>query len=246
VQWQRLALSAAGGFASAAPGGLHPIAADDLRDTVVAFTGGTIPEWALSDTHVGVAARGVTAHDLPLAAILDVADPNAERWTMFAVIPDDDTSVAGEAHRERWRDWLQWANLLQFLGSIDSERTAWIGAASQRGGPAVDDLYVLSLARGAAVRFETLARSEISDEMQESLELIIDSEVRAFVTDALLAGAPEVEAGPEYDGVPVEAAWPASRVGVMPVGDERTVDDWDIRPVDRWTVPELLTRLRGN
>lgn len=242
TDWQRLALSAVGGFAADA--GLQPVAADSIEPMAHAFTRGDTFDPPAADQPVALAARGVTLHGMPLGVVLDAGDPNAERWTAFAVIPDDATSLLGDEHRERWRDWLQWANVLQFLGPIDSERTAWIRTTSQARSEAVDDLWVMTLSRPGPTPSGTPAAG-LSADIQEQLDEILDAQVRAFVEQAAVAGAPPFVVGDEVAGIPVEVAWPDRQIGVMVAGDERRVDGWDVRPVDRWTLDELLERLRG-
>ena len=47
------------------------------------------------------------------------------------------------------------------------------------------------------------------------------------------------------DDTPVEVAWPARRVGILPSGGRRpsTLTDWDLRTPDKWTPAELLAAL---
>jgi hypothetical protein len=58
------------------------------------------------------------AHDLtglPIIVALDTADPDHLRWSALAVLDDSDTVLDTEAHKDRWRAWLYWTNLTQFL-----------------------------------------------------------------------------------------------------------------------------------
>ena len=146
LAWSRV--SAVGGFAAAVDGGVHPVTAETLRSTVSAMALGREPVWSTTESPAAFGVASTTLHDLPLGVLLDGANPDLERWTAFAVIADDATALASDSHRERWRDWLQWANVLQFLGPIDSEQTAWISAASMGSASGLDDLFILSTAVG--------------------------------------------------------------------------------------------------
>ena len=242
--WQRLALSAVAGFAADA-GGIHSVDAASVSPTVRSFALGVDAEWASATAPVAMAARAVALHGLPLGLVLAASDPNDERWTAFVVIPDDTASLLSDEHRERWRDWLQWANVLQFLGPIDSERTAWIGATSQAKSDALEDLWVVTLSRPGPARAAE-PRMGLSDEVREQLEDVLDPEVRELVESAAAAaGVPRFVVGEEVDGVPIEVAWPEQHVAVMVPGDERRVEGWDVRPVEKWKLDELLERLRG-
>ncbi|MBA9002714.1 DEAD/DEAH box helicase [Thermomonospora cellulosilytica] len=74
---------------------------------------------------------GPTAGDLILVRTTDrsgcplvvLADLRTQAWSGFAVI-DDRTSVIeaeAEAHKRRWKAWLYWGNLLQFLTHGDGD-----------------------------------------------------------------------------------------------------------------------------
>ena len=71
------------------------------------------------DTGDGVAAfKGSTMNGTRFDASLSTASPagpNAEVWTVRLVLADDEDAVHDMDHRDRWRDWLHWANVLQFL-----------------------------------------------------------------------------------------------------------------------------------
>ncbi|MEV8065874.1 DEAD/DEAH box helicase [Streptomyces sp. NPDC085995] len=55
---------------------------------------------------------------LPLLFTVDATDgeePEAVRWSALAVLDDRDEVLGTDAHKLRWRAWLYWSNLLQFL-----------------------------------------------------------------------------------------------------------------------------------
>ena len=69
--------------------------------------------------------------------------------------------------------------------------------------------------------------------------------MRVLARSALERGAPDLIAGFEVDGHPIEAMWPDQRVGIALDGDDRGVDGFEVRPVSDWTLDELLARLQG-
>jgi hypothetical protein len=46
---------------------------------------------------------------------LDAADPEALKWTALTILDDGDAVLDTDEHKERWRSWLYWTNLTQFL-----------------------------------------------------------------------------------------------------------------------------------
>ncbi len=58
------------------------------------------------------------AHDLtglPIIVALDAADTDRLRWSALAVLDDTDEVLDTDAHKQRWRAWLYWTNITQFL-----------------------------------------------------------------------------------------------------------------------------------
>src|SRR5207247_11108570 len=96
-----------------------------------------------------VSARWETPSGLPVVGLLDgrleVGGPNAERWTVVTVVNDRPVALAEPAHHGRWRDWLQWSNVVQFL---QGAREFVVSAVSE--GPARDpaDLTIVAGACG--------------------------------------------------------------------------------------------------
>ena len=191
--------------------------------------------------------RWISPHGLAITAMLAAAQPNLARWTAFAVLDDSESAIAEAGHRDCWRDWLQWANLLQFLGPVESERTGIIRGVSRLQNVDLDDLWILT-ARAASVAIAeppVPATVELSQGMKEELELVGDKQVRLLAESALVQGAPMFTAGHEFNGVPIEAAWPERRVGVAVDEEPGDFGDWDVRPVSRWPIDELLEALKG-
>ena len=239
--WSDLACSLVAGFAAVGANG-H-VASDSVRTALeTASKGDEIP---ISGDGPLLGATWVNEVELRLTAFLDLMNPNSERWTVVAAVPDDEVDYMDPVHRERWRSWLSWTNVLQFLGPIDSERTAWVAGTSEAGSPDQDDLWILTRAGDSSTVISPVVigaplRVSVNSQMEEELELLEDDEVEDLVRNALEHGAADFIAGYEFDGQPIEAAWPNEKVAVMPQGDTTEISGWDIRGVDQWTVDELL------
>ncbi|MFF6786835.1 DEAD/DEAH box helicase [Streptomyces sp. NPDC012510] len=59
--------------------------------------------------------RTQDAHGLPLVFALDAAHPEHLAWTALAILDDAREVLDSSEHRLRWRSWLYWSNLIQFL-----------------------------------------------------------------------------------------------------------------------------------
>jgi hypothetical protein len=141
-----------------------------------------------------------------------------------------DTRVEGD--RARWHDWLLLANILQHLGDNAIVTTTRAYTPGDLGGG-----VATTASSPAAIADELLG--EILDPAALPLgQAAFDAGWRDLVV-----GYPS---GDEHD-TPVEIAWPAARVGILPSGVERpsTLLDWDLRVPEEWTVETLLSALNG-
>lgn len=62
--------------------------------------------------------RARDTNGLPLRYVLDGRTGRAAhqlRWSAIALLDDDDAALETEQHKLRWRAWLYWSNLVQFL-----------------------------------------------------------------------------------------------------------------------------------
>lgn len=240
-QWESLALSAVtGAFSDAHDRGGS--AASNIETAMrTAIRSGTLTP-AGDDI---VAATWSTANGLSLHLFLPRTDSDKERWTVVAAIADADHDVRSSGHQQRWRDWLRWSNVLQLLQS-DHRREAVICARSEADDIDLDQLWIVTppTETATATAPETPVESvQLSTEMIEELDFVDDDSTRDLVRNALQAGAPDFVAGYELDGQPIEAAWETQRVGVL-VSDDRTADNWTLRPAADWTLDELLDALK--
>jgi hypothetical protein len=247
-QWERLALSAvAGAFADCSNRGA--LRADEIAPTIAAGVRlSPPPPGSAAAEPRALSARWASIREHQLTLVLDVRDPNAERWTVVSALADDASTVSTDTHRGRWRDWLQWANLLQFLRSPG--RDAVMCATSQADLVPVDNLWILDGVATAGTEAspapspEPVAVTSLTDGQEDELSLILVDEIAQLVRQVLLAGAPDFVSGAELDGESLEASWPDQRVGIARDGQQVNLDGWDIRPVARWTVQTLVESLK--
>lgn len=249
-EWRRVVLSVVGGIGGR--DGLHAVDRNGLGKVLDAALAGRESEFGdVAEQPVAHVDRYVTAGGLGLATVLDANDPNAEQWTVISVLPDDE-SIAEEAHKTRWVDWLAWANLLQFLGQPQDSRGAIIAGSSQASAGDHDDLWLRYLAGASTSEATELAdlssaiapsTAEPTDEQQEELDLMDDA-VRKLVEGVLDPSGPTLVAGHETgEGLVVEAAWPDRKVGVLVAGTDVPAG-WNARPVGEWSVTELRAALK--
>ena len=236
--WERLALSAvAGAFSAAERKGSSMLdAVPGVLASAVANGLETVPSEEDGEVMIGVFE---TEHRLRVHCLLQLPQ-DGERWTVITSLPDAATDLAAPEHRRRWQDWLQWANVLQFLRGTG--RDAIVCAASS-GAEAIADAW---LADGGERTASAPAAVELSEDQIDQLELLEFVSVRELVESVLEAGAPDFVAGFESEGgAVIEAAWPERRVGIT-AGDVSIGEGlatWDIRDVSDWTKDGLLTAL---
>ncbi|MEU4446508.1 DEAD/DEAH box helicase [Actinosynnema sp. NPDC050801] len=68
--------------------------------------------------------RGTDLRGLPIVYTLDAArgtTPGELRWTALTVLDDDGDALDTPAHKLRWRAWLYWSNLVQFLAYVGGD-----------------------------------------------------------------------------------------------------------------------------
>ncbi|MCK9895051.1 DEAD/DEAH box helicase [Frankia sp. AgB32] len=59
--------------------------------------------------------RSRDGNGLLILVTLDAAEPATPRWSAVAVLDDSSVALDENGHRQRWRAWLYWTNLTQFL-----------------------------------------------------------------------------------------------------------------------------------
>jgi ATP-dependent helicase YprA (DUF1998 family) len=90
-----------------------------LRGQLTAFPGGEHHDKPVVPDEAGIGPVHVfrTQDDtgLPIVFAVDAADPEALKWSALTILDDSDAELDTDEHKERWRSWLYWTNLTQFL-----------------------------------------------------------------------------------------------------------------------------------
>lgn len=226
----------------------------DVVDAAVELEADPVP----GDTGPWFLSRCRSSSSLPLTCLLDtrsdVGGASAERWTVLSVLDDRTAALHTPEHPGRWRDWLQWANVLQFVEGPG--RQAILATASGGGRVTVEDLDGIPTHPSAAPTPIATGPSEASlrPEAAEELDLILDDHARTLTEDVLRSGGPVPTAGwePEEgmdEGWTLEVAWPGARVAILADAVESrdrwlATTGWDARPAAGWTSAELIRVLK--
>ena len=252
--WNRLARSVVGGGTHHGAQAVDASAASAVLDA--AAKAEELPEIpAVDDSPLFLAAQFESQNGLRITALLDdLARTEDEDWTVFSMLPDSAADVATEQHPERWHDWHQWSNLIQFLGPIGSDRCAVIAATSQAGAFLLDPLRISRHMSSVPIVLEgkdaedpvlESANVSVSEEMMDELDLLEEDNVRELVLAVLARGAADFTSGLEDDeGSPIEAAWPDKGVGVSADGVTHKTS-LDVRPASEWPIEDLIDALKG-
>jgi len=162
---------------------------------------------------------------------------NAEAWTVRLVLADDEAAVQDTDHRDRWRDWLHWGNVLQFLDA-DGCQTLITTTSIER--DIAVDLYAVEPTEPTIAVSDTALPDNIEAEIgladQSIHELLravsANPQARSFVV------------GEETDdGGVIEVAWPDSKVAVL-INGQIAPDGWTARTAAEWNAPTLLAAIR--
>ncbi|ASR03333.1 DEAD/DEAH box helicase [Gordonia rubripertincta] len=175
---------------------------------------------------------------LPLWVCADPVDFEATLGVL-TVLDDSDTEVGGPVHDTRWRDWLRWSNVLQFLatprfGALMPRRMAAIWTTRS-----LDEFWAqpIPLADRAA------GRSDITFRMSPEWQLVskytdpaATELVSALAQSGVEAPEPGFEVGPVDSVWQVELAWEEGQVAVV-IDSEPERDKW--LEDGGWTVARL-------
>jgi hypothetical protein len=212
---------------------------------------------------------------LPVTVIVDQRVKPAGGWTAFAVIDDRIPVIESdqEAHRRRWRAWLYWGNLVQFLdyGPGDGDQIAYTNL--QAADPHAL-AYALKVAGASGLRTHySLHRRSVVEESPWAAEVAasaaqphVDADVRwpmdllaaevgplaHALRDRGVSPPPPDYVGYELDdqGWQAELAWDPPKVAILAEGPH-AVDcaavfaaaGWDARLAKDWPPDELARRI---
>ncbi|MFF4521300.1 DEAD/DEAH box helicase [Streptomyces bluensis] len=107
-----------------------------LRGELAAFSGAERADRPVVPDSAGIGPvhvfRSTDASGLPIVFALDAADPENLRWTALTVLDDSDAVLDTDEHKQRWRAWLYWSNLTQFLTGNGGDGVQLAGSAAAR------------------------------------------------------------------------------------------------------------------
>ncbi|MEV6009164.1 DEAD/DEAH box helicase [Streptomyces sp. NPDC051976] len=201
------------------------------------------------------------ASGCPLTIVLDPrGGPTRAVWTALTVLDDRAESVRDDeaGHRRRWRAWLYWSNLLQFLDAGEGDgvqlTTGMLADFQPRELGVTGGVGWLASQRGVPQP----AAGVRDPAWDDTIELLVDEPGLLALAQALAnRDVPVPEAGYELgaEAWPAELAWPDRRVGVVLAhrpdpGSGRDVDaaerdnayrvaGWQVRTATEWDAGEL-------
>jgi rubrerythrin len=143
------------------------------------------------------------------AKVIAAVQPAADAVTAGTVLDDRLEALEADEHQPRWRSWLYWSNLLQFLGEASFQMTS-------TGVDDIDPARSLPENRIDHVSHEGSGIDVDPSWEHADLELIDDQASRDVALKLKELGVAAPEIGEEHvEGIPAELAWPASRVAVV-------------------------------
>lgn len=216
--WRALAMTTA--LAAGAVGSQMPVT--EMTDATDRAARHEVISPAPHDT--GIAAMTwTTSNGQPAATLLEDSEDSSPTVALTL-------DTATDPDKARWTDWLHMANLLQHL----------------------EDTAVLSTTRtytpAQAASPTPVPEPQAEEAAADLLAGMIDQAAIPLAEAAVNQGWTELVVdypAQDQDDTPIEAAWPACKVGILPSGVPRpsTLVDWDLRTPDAWTVQELLDAL---
>ncbi|MDT8910049.1 DEAD/DEAH box helicase [Amycolatopsis sp. PS_44_ISF1] len=162
------------------------------------------------------------------------------RWSAIAILDDAPDALDTAAHKTRWRAWLYWSNLIQFLAFSGGDGVALAGSSAPS--YPVDALAVCGEAPVDAAA-EAPATEPQDPAWTEILELLDEDEPRSALTALAHQLAGLGKAAPVYGfelGAgrwQVDFAWPGQRLGIVldDEGSEAT-HRLSVYDAEGWTV----------
>jgi ATP-dependent helicase YprA (DUF1998 family) len=166
------------------------------------------------------AVRWETAHGLPVHTLVQRG-----KSEVHAVVSLDG---AAEPEPNRWRDWLQLGNWLQYLGAR-----------------AIITTHASHLPQRTRLPLPPPPTRALPD-AATAFDDVFDAGAQALGRIAAEAGFVDFGVGEGFgaDDTPVELLWRRQRVGILAAGmGTLPVDGWDVRASELWTPEALLAAL---
>ncbi|MFB7859033.1 DEAD/DEAH box helicase [Rhodococcus qingshengii] len=212
------------------------------------FLGGTKADSESDGTVMLVPRTGLSG--LPLIVVADPAD-HVPTTGVLSVLDDRHTEVGGPEHAAQWREWLRWANVLQFLtlprfGHQMPMRMVEIWTRR-----CVDPLAQSHIPLSAPTQSATAGKvAELAPEwavVRDYTDPVLAKLIEIMAAAAMDVPEAGAEVGPDQSIWQVELAWPAAKVAVVvDVDDDRdqwlAKDGWTVQTVEDENVPDTLAR----
>ncbi|WP_236731918.1 DEAD/DEAH box helicase [Mycolicibacterium peregrinum] len=207
--------------------------AASLPGALQQYLGGTTPESDPKGTVLVVPRVGRSG--VPLYVCADPA--NFESTTgVLAVLDDRLAEVGGPKHAERWRDWLRWSNIVQFLTVPRHGESAPLRMAeiwSRESADAFAGAYIpLSVTESGRIDIAFSLSAEWEEVLHYSDPSLTGLVTKLAQHDTAIPD-PGAEVGPDDSVWQVELAWPAPKVAVV-IDDDPERDTW--LAAQGWTV----------
>jgi hypothetical protein len=174
-----------------------------------------------------VVVHRVGRSGLPLYICADPADFEPTIGVL-AALDDSDSEVGGPKHSERWRDWLRWSNLLQFLTVPRHGESMPLRMAEVWSRKSVDAFAAANVPLSVVGSTRIDVAFAMPSEWEEVLQYS-DASLAGLVTELAQRGAavpePGVEVGPDDSVWQVELAWPTPKIAVV-IDDDDERDAW--------------------
>ncbi|WP_347958107.1 DEAD/DEAH box helicase [Gordonia aichiensis] len=197
----------------------------ELGDTLVALASG---QTVTSDPAGSVVV--VPRHGLSGIPLFICADPTDFEATLgvLTVLDDSASEVGGGDHDERWRGWLRWSNVLQFVasphyGSLLPRRMSAVWTVRSLPDFAAAPIPLAS-GRQERTDFDFRASPEW-DLVRKYTDPTLDGVVKALAERKIGVPEPGMEVGPDDSVWQVELAWESEHVAVV-IDEDDERDDW--------------------
>jgi ATP-dependent helicase YprA (DUF1998 family) len=164
---------------------------------------------------------------LPIAVVGSTTGAGTDSVGALAVLDDRPAEVGGPAHGERWRDWLRWSNLLQFLTLPRYGHTMPLRMAEVWTDRSLPDFR----GRPIPLAAPSPAAAAVVDVVTPPWQVVIDyadPSLAELARKLAGLGVPAPEVGDELDdgrASVVEYSWPARRYAVV-IDDNEQRDTW--------------------
>lgn len=206
---------------------VRAVAVEALDDKLRADPAGDTSAWRIDTTGTAIRLSASGRSIIP---------------TEISVILDDSDEALSSDHKESWRQWLQWGNLLNFRDlPADVTTRSHVGTASMK----LDDVF--STPSPAEGMDPSAEQTTLTGPWREAYESVSGAE-RGLIKLLAEQGAPIPEIGEEAaDGIPLEISWPSAKLAInVELSEEDRTDlesaGWTLCEPDADSIRTALTQ----